>query len=324
MRTISFDHFGDADVLRLDPDAPEPVPGPGEVVARVAYAGLNPLDYKIRDGSSGRAQGLSLPAGTGREFSGTLVTAADDVDLPGMGLAIGDRVFGMRDLSDARGTCQEVVAIAADSVAPVASEGVMAPAAGLALAGLTAISAVEDNGQVGGGDTVLIHGGSGGVGQLLIPLAREAGASTVWATGRAENADRLRQLGAVPIAYDEEDWQQRIRSEAGRSGVDVVLDTHYFSTFVPSLDVLAPGGRIVPLPSLADLTPALDRGIDASIPRPEIDRTRLDRLMRGLVAGRYPLEVSEVFGLERIAEAHRVLEAGHTRGKIVVDLAGGA
>ncbi|MGO2360132.1 MAG: zinc-binding dehydrogenase, partial [Brachybacterium tyrofermentans] len=191
--------------------------------------------------------------------------------------------------------------------------------AGLALVGLTAIATIEDTARIEPGQTVLVHGGSGGVGQLLIPMALEAGASQVWATGRAANAERIRELGAVPVPYDTGDWEAEMRRATEGRGVDVVLDTHYHSTFLPSLDHIAENGLLVTLPTLADLTPAHERGVDAKVPRIKPGRDRLDRLVQGIRAGRYPLEVSRVLPLDQIAKAHSLLEDGHTRGKLVLD-----
>lgn len=326
MRAIVFDRFGGPEVLTVASDAPEPEPTPEEVLVQVTHVGLNPLDHKIRDGSSRLASQLELPAGTGREMAGTVISGGadlDDSELGSRGLAPGTRVFGMRPPGDLRGTAAEVIAIAADALSPVPTEVMheeLPRWAGLALVGLTAISAVDDAARVCAGDTVLIHGGTGGVGQLLIPMALEAGASQVWATGRAANAQRIRELGATPIAYDEEDWEKVIEEATEGRGVDVVLDTHYHSTFLPSLDHIAPGGRVVPLPTLADLTPATERGITAVIPEITVTRERLDRLVIGLREGHYPLEVSHVLPLEQISRAHELLEGGHTRGKIVLDL----
>lgn len=328
MREIRYDRFGGPEVLTLHTDAPAPEPAADEVLVEVSFAGLNPLDYKIREGSSGRAKGLELPAGTGREMAGVVIGAGsglDEAELGSRGLTPGTRVFGMRGPEDSRGVAAEVIAISVDDLAPIPGEFPeedLARWAGLSLVGLTAIATVQDTARIAEGESVLVHGGAGGVGQLLIPMALEAGASSVLATGRAANAERIRELGATPIAYDSTDWAEEVRRLTDGRGVDVVLDTHYHSTFLPSLDQLAPGGRIVALPSLADLSPALERGIEARIPAIVPGRDRLDRLAQGIRAGRYPLEVSEVLPLAEIAEAHRRLEEGHTRGKLVLDVRG--
>lgn len=326
MREIRFDRFGGPEVLTLHTDAPTPVPGPDEVLVQVSFAGLNPLDFKIRDGSSGRSKDLQLPAGTGREMVGTVLSAGsglDEAELGSRGLSPGTRVFGMRSPADQRGVAAEVIAIAANDLAPVPGEipeEALPQWAGLALVGLTAIATVQDTARIETGQTVLVHGGSGGVGQLLIPMALEAGAASVLATGRAANAERIRELGATPIPYDTGDWAAEVQRLTEGRGVDVVLDTHYHATFLPSLDQLAGGGRIVALPTLADLAPAERRGIEARVPSLVPGRDRLDRLAQGIRSGRYPLEVSEVIPLAEISEAHRRLEEGHTRGKLVLDL----
>ncbi|ATG55536.1 Zn-dependent oxidoreductase [Brachybacterium ginsengisoli] len=328
MREIRYDRFGGPEVLTLHTDAPTPDPEAEEVLVEVSFVGLNPLDYKIRDGSSGRSKGLELPAGTGREMAGVVIGAGSGLDaaeLGSRGLTPGTRVFGMRGPEDARGVAAEVIAISADDLAPIPGEipdEDLARWAGLSLVGLTAIATVQDTARISEGESVLVHGGTGGVGQLLIPMALEDGASSVLATGRAANAERIRELGATPIAYDTTDWAEEVQRLTDGHGVDVVLDTHYHSTFLPSLDQLAPGGRIVALPSLADLSPALERGVEARIPAIVPGRDRLDQLAQGIRAGRYPLEVSEVLPLAEIAQAHRRLEEGHTRGKLVLDVRG--
>lgn len=325
MREIVFDRFGGPDVLTLIENAPDPVPGPGELLIDVDYVGLNPLDYKIRDGSSDLAKQLTLPAGAGREMVGTVAGAAagaDESELAARGLEVGTRVFGMRANMDLRGTAAERVAMSADDLAPVPDSTTperLPLYAGLALTGLTALAALEDAAQLQEGQTVLVHGGTGGVGQMLIPLALRLGASRVWATGRAANAQRIRDLGAEPIAYDTEDWEQAIDQATDGRGVDVILDTHYFSTFVPSLDHVADGGVIVALPSLADLTPAKERGIRAEIPRIRPGRDRLDQLVAALRNGDLQPEVSRILPLAQIGAAHELLEQGHTRGKLVLD-----
>lgn len=326
VRAARVHAFGGPEQLRVE-EIDTPRPGPGEVLVRVAFAGLNPLDYKQRDGSSPSARALTLPAVLGRELAGTVLDAGEGVDLDALGLSPGTTVYGVRPMTDPRGCYAEAVVIAAGDLAPVPAgpDGAvptgeaLAPYGGLALAGTTALTAVRQA-HLAPGETVLVHGGSGGVGQLLLPLLVQAGAGRIWATGKSENAVRIAELGATPIPYDEADWQEVIREATGGSGVDVVIDTHYFSTFEPSLEHLAPGGRIVVLPTLADLTPATERGIQAHIPRIEPTREDLDALAADHARGTLPLEVSEILPLADVARGHEQLQSGHTRGKIVLAL----
>lgn len=339
MRAARIHAFGGPEELRVE-EIPAPRPAAGEVLVRVAYAGLNPLDYKQRDGSSASARGISLPAILGRELAGHVIGAADDVDLEDLGMPVGTPVLGVRAMDDLRGTDAEVVAMAAETLAPIpgtlkgngpepdgeeadgAAAGgseALVPFAGIGIAGLTAQASIRAA-HVGPGDTVLVHGGTGGVGQLILPLLVRAGAGRIWATGRAENAVRIAELGATPIPYDDADWRSVIHEATGGRGVDVIIDTHYHGTFLPSLDALAPGGRIVSLPSLSDLTPARQRGIEAHIPTIRPDRESLSALAAELADGTLSVEVSEVVPLAEIARAHEQLETGHTRGKLILEL----
>lgn len=312
--------FGGPSVMHVA-EVSEPGLAPGEVLIDVHHAGLNPLDYKMRDGSSGLCPNMTLPCSLGREFAGQVLAGAFDVDLDALGIPVGSWVFGLRANTDLRGCYGERITVDASTVAPIPAGGEedLVAFAGLALVGSTAVGTLNQA-RIAAGETVLIHGGSGGVGQLLIPMALQRGASTVWATGRAANAQRIRELGAEPIPYDAVNWREYLLDATAGHGVDVIIDTHYFQTFLPSLDHLADGGRIVALPTLADLTPAKQRGIDASISKLLPTRDVLDELASGYVNGLLPLEVSEVLPLADVRRGHEQLESGHTRGKLILDV----
>lgn len=311
MRQIQIDRFGGPEEFYLA-DAPEPTPGPGQVVLRVEASGVNPIDYKIRDGSSGVARKIStsmFPLVLGRECCGVVESVGDGVDL-----AVGQRVFGMVGPEDPVGRCY------AEKVARNASELSEAPAAidsavlgGASLVSYTAWSAVHELARVQAGDKVLVHGAGGGVGQLMVQLAVQAGAE-VWGTASAAKSERVRDLGATSVNYAAEDFTRTTPHP------DVVLDAVYFTTFERSLDHLANRGRIVVLPTLADLSPARARGIEAHIPSIGPDRAVLDQIGAGLASGELSIEVGQTYPLERVADAHRQLQEGHARGKIVLDL----
>lgn len=313
MRQAQIEKFGGADELHVV-DAPKPTPAAGEVLLRVLAAGTNPIDYKIRDGSSGwlKNNGIGaddLPLVLGREACGVV-----EAHGPGVrDFVPGQVVFGVAPM-DHPGRCYaEYVTLPADALAQAPEGADPVVLGGLALAGSTAWLAVHELGRVRSGDKVLVHGGAGGVGQLVIQLAVAAGAE-VWATASTGNQDRLRELGAHPIDYTSTDF-----AEAAPK-VDVVVDGVYFDTFEKSLDQLVDGGRIVCLPTLADLTPAKERGIVAHIPALRPVPREMGRLAELVVDRTISLEVSQVLPLDRVADAHRELEGGHARGKIVLDL----
>lgn len=311
MREVRIDRFGGPEELYIVDDAPVPEPGPGEVRVKVRGAGTNPLDYKIRDGSSGFCKAIrpeDFPLVLGREASGAVDALGADVT----SLAVGDEVFGMLSLGAKGGCYAEYVCAAASELSKAPAGADLVALGGLGLVGDTAWVAVHEAGRVQPGDRVLVHGGAGGVGQLVVQLCRNLGAD-VWATASSKNLDRLDALGARPIDYTAGDFRDACPP------VDVVIDGVYFDTFTRSLDLIKPGGRIVPVPSLADISDAQARGIEAvkfmARPLPR----ELEAMASDLVAGRLTFEVTPL-PLDRVAEAHRSLESGHTRGKIVLDL----
>ncbi|MDO5683970.1 MAG: NADP-dependent oxidoreductase [Propionibacteriaceae bacterium] len=310
MRAVQIDRFGGPEVMSVNPEAPMPSPAAGEVLVRVLAAGTNPLDYKIRDGSSGIAKKLTpedFPLTLGREACGVVEALGEGVTE----FEVGETVFGMPALTHPAGCYAEYAALPIDCLARVPEGGDPVVFGGTGLVLSTAITAAIDQGKVQAGEKVLVHGGTGGVGQLVIQLCRRAGAE-VWAVASTPNQDRLAELGAHPIDYRTQNFAEVSPK------MDLIIDGNYFGTFEPSLDHLVPGGRIVVLPSLADLTPAKERGIEAHIPVfPPMPR-RLEEYAPAIASGEIQVEVAKVFGLEDAAEAHRILETGHSRGKVIL------
>lgn len=306
-----INHFGGPEEFTKVPlEAPDP--GAGEIVIKTTAIGTNPLDYKMRDGSSGLCKHLSLPVILGREVAGEVVSVGEGIT----NLVLGDRVFGMRDSDDFRGTYATLNVFPADGVVKIPDSLDDVTAAGLALVGITATIAVDELARIQDGETVLIHGAGGGVGQVMTQLAVARGAK-VLASASSRHHDKLVGFGAQHIDYTTENVFDVVRTQYP-DGVDVVLDGVYFETFIPSLDILAPGGRIVELPSLADLTAAKERGIDAFIPSISNDTSIYEDLAQRIVAGEMSLPVGHTAPLSDVAEVHRLLEDGHADGKIVL------
>ena len=307
MRAAVIARFGGPEEFTIA-DLPTPEPLAGEVLVRVAYAGVNPLDYKIRDGSSGLAKKLTdadFPLILGEECSGTIAAVGDGVT----DLAVGDRVFGLAPMT--HHCYAEFVALPGTSLAKAPEHASLEPLGGLSVAGLTAWRAVHDLGRVAASDVVVVHGGGGGVGQLIVQLAVATGA-TVYATASARHHDKLERWGAHAIDYSTEDW----RSVAGKP--TVIIDGVYFGTYEPSIEALSPGDRLVVLPTLADLTPAREKGLDVAVPSITPDRGRLERLADEVASGALEVVVSEVFDLELVAAAQRVVQSGHAMGKVLL------
>ncbi|HEX3953973.1 MAG TPA: NADP-dependent oxidoreductase [Stellaceae bacterium] len=308
MKAILFDKHGGPEALRYG-DAPDPLAGPGEVVVDVHAASVNAADYKVRLGGShyGGASDMPLPHILGRDFSGVVSALGAGVT----DFKIGDPAFGVMD-AGIEGCYAEKIKIKADLIAHKPAKLGDAEAAAMALTSLTAIWALEDTAQLKKGETVLVQGGAGGVAGFAIQLAKHIGA-TVITTASARNHDYVRGLGADQIIdYNTQDFTKIVKD------CDVVFDTVGGEVQVKSYDVLKPGGRLVWIaPAPAGFKPARS---DVEVLRPRVarDRAHLLRMIELLDAGAVWPPAITLYKLADAADAHRVSEARHLQGKLVL------
>lgn len=305
MRAITYDTFGSADVLSLT-DVPEPHIGPDVVVIETKAVGLNPVDWKVRQGYLEGVIDTVLPAIPAWDVAGVVVKVG--LDTPEF--SVGDEIFAYARKDTVHdGALAERMAVPVRTAALKPRSLTFEEAAAVPLAGLTALQSVRRAG-VSAGDTVLIHGGAGGVGGFGIQLAVLAGA-TVVATASDANHDYLRSLGATPVAYGEGLSERALAAAPG--GYDVVIDFAGGASLDSTPAVLKPGGRVV---SIADSRARSEFGGQYVWVRPsQADLTELARLFD---AGALRVEVAQVFPFDDAADAFRRLESGHVRGKVVV------
>lgn len=305
MRAITYAEFGDASVLRLSEIA-EPTPGPDEVIVEVRAVGLNPVDWKARQGYLEGLIKTVFPAVPAWDVAGVVVKLGADTPE----FAVGDEVFGYarKDVLSS-GTLAERVAVPVRALAHKPASASFEEAAAVPLTALTALRSVRRAG-VGAGDRVLIHGGAGGVGSFGIQLATLAGAE-VTATASERNHEYLRSLGATPIAYGDGLAERALAAQP--SGYTAVLDFAGGGSLAASASALADGARVV---SIADGTGAAELGGSIVWVRP--DAAGLAELAELIDAGKLRIEVSRTYRLDDAADAYRELEGGHVRGKIVV------
>ncbi len=319
MRALVIDRTGDADELHLA-DVPTPFAVMDELLVRVVAAGINPIDAKTRAGGGASVAIASYPAILGADFSGVVVSAPYEA----FPLQPGDAVYGMARVPRISGTYAEYVPVTSLSVARKPSTLSHAEAAAVPLAALTAWGMVVTIARAAPGQRMLVHAGSGGVGHFAIQFAKAAGAHVI-ATGSARNLDFLRELGA-----DEVVDYTRERFEDVVDPVDTVIDligNVHDNTGTRSLSVLRPDGLIVNAPTGSwptMLEDAAAAGVRATRLRVAADARALDEITRLIEAGTVRVHVDRVFDLADGAEAHRELETGHTRGKIVLRVAGDA
>lgn len=287
-------------------EVPDPHIGPDTMLVKVVAAGINPVDYKVREGYLAGLIDTIFPAVPGWDVAGVVVRPG--LDTPEF--AAGDEVlaYARADVVHS-GTLAELVAVPVRTAARKPAAVSFEDAAALPLTGLTALQSIRRSG-LREGDTVLVHAAAGGVGAFATQLAVLAGARVVGTAGAA-NHEFLRSLGAEPVAYGE--GLVAAARAVAPDGFDVVLDYVGGAALDVTPDLLRPGGSVV---SIADGRAASEFGGQYVWVRP--DRDDLAELA-GLVAdGRLRVHLSAVYDLEHAVDAYRALESGHTRGKIVV------
>ncbi|UOE43967.1 NADP-dependent oxidoreductase [Agromyces larvae] len=316
MRALVLDRTGGPDELRLA-DAPRPQRVLDEVLVRVIAAGVNPIDAKTRAGRGVSGALAAWPAVLGFDFAG-IVEQAPYAAHP---LRPGDRVYGMGRVPRVPGSYAEYLAVTSLSVAPMPESLGFVEAAAIPLAALTAWGAVFDTAKVRAGTRVLVHAGAGGVGHFAVQFAAHAGAE-VTATGSARNTEFLRSLGASRVIdYTSERFEQ----VAGEQ--DAVIDligNVADDTGTRSLEVLHPDGVLVNVPTGSWPTMAEEaaaRGLRATGYVVAPDARVLAEITRLIDDGAVRVHVDREFPLAEGAEAHRRLEAGHVRGKLVLRVA---
>ncbi|MFJ4869133.1 NADP-dependent oxidoreductase [Streptomyces sp. NPDC088757] len=300
MKAAAFHAFGGPEVLELM-EVPVPEVGPGEVRVRVKAAGAQPTDCAVRSGWNPPGFTLTFPHITGGDFAGVVDAVGEGVT----GVAPGDEVLGYRTQL----TYAEYVVAPADQIVAKPAELSWEVAGSLSASGQTAHTAIEVLG-VSEGETVLVNGAAGGVGTIAVQLAVARGAKVI-ATGREENHAYLRELGAIPVTYGD-GLIDRVR-EAAPEGVDAALDTASADGLRVAAELVKDKNRVGTIFAYEVYEELGVRWIGS-----QRSAQRLAELA-GLVAdGKLTVHVRKTFPLADAAEAHRELETGHGRGKIVL------
>jgi len=304
MRAVTYPAYSTDLSTLVVGERPEPKVAPSAVLIEVKAAAVNPVDWKLMAGGLDGLMDSVFPVIPGWDVAG--VVAAVGPDTPE--LAIGDEVIAYaRKETNSGGTFAEYVAVPASAVARKPSTLSFEQAAGLPLAGGTALRTLDAL-QVSGGDTVLIHAAAGGVGSLAVQIAVARGARVI-GTASPANHDYLRALRVEPVAYGD-GLVERVRALAP-SGVDAVAD-FVGGQLETSLAVLADGGRLA---SVAD-PGVIDHGGRWIWVRP--DGTETARLAALADEGNLSVEVAQTLGLDGVAQAFALSQSGHVRGKLII------
>ncbi|MFE6870705.1 NADP-dependent oxidoreductase [Kitasatospora sp. NPDC057692] len=304
MKAIAIHRYGGPDVVEYT-DLPDPKVGPDSVLVQVRAAGVNPVDWKVREGRLDGLLDAHFPLVMGWDAAGVVRAVGGGVTE----FAPGDEVYGyVRKDAVEHGTYAELVAAPVRTLARKPAALDWAQAGGLPLAGLTALQALRAVGA-GPGDTVLVHAAAGGVGHLAVQLARAFGARVIGTAGE-RNHDYLRSLGAEPVRHGE-GLADRVRALAPR-GVDAAVDLVGGEAVEVSAGLVADPARIA---SVADFGVRARGGRYVWV-RP--DAAGLAELAALADDGRLTVTVASTFPLAQAASAQALSAEGRTRGKIVL------
>jgi NADPH:quinone reductase len=320
MKAIRVQHTGGPEVMELV-EVPVPQAKFGEAVVKVSVAGLNSIDGHFRDGSLH----TPLPFIPGQEGSGVVSSAGSNVQT----VKVGDRVAW----SGALGSYAEYVAASADSLVLVPATVTDQQAAAAMMHGLTAHYLVNDAHKLKAGETALVHAAAGGVGLLLVQMARMIGARVIGTASSQEKADLARSAGADEvIVFTQQDFDPEVKRLTGGKGVDVVYDGVGKATFEKNLNVMRLRGMLVlygmssgPVPPV-DPAKLSEKGslYMARTTLAHFTATREELLARSgalfemIANGKLKLRIAKTYSLAEAAQAHRDMEARKIAGKLLL------
>jgi NADPH:quinone reductase len=323
MKAAVLTRFGGPDAFELR-DMPVPQVGPRQVRVRVHATAINPLDYQIRRGDY--TDYVPLPAITGHDISGVIEELGSDVEE----FAVGDEVYYTPKIFGDAGSYAEQHVADVELVGRKPRNITHLEAASMTLVGGTVWEAFVQRAQLQAGETILIHGGAGGVGTIAIQVAKALGAHVI-TTALGRDHDFVRSLGAdEAIDYTAEDYVEAVARLTGGNGVNVVFDTIGGDTLTRSPLALADAGRVVSLVDIAqpqNLIEAWGKNASYHFVFTRQNRGKLDALTDLVERGLVKPVIGATLPLARMGEAHELLENGSAqglRGKIVIDVSGEA
>lgn len=318
---------GDADVL-VEGEAPDPVLQEGEVLVEVVAAGVNRADVQQRRGFYPPPPGASELIGL--EVSGRITELGPGTE--GAGWQVGDEVCALL----AGGGYAEYVAVPVGQLLPIPEGVSLADAAGIPEVACTVWSNLVNQAELTEGETVLLHGGSSGIGTMAIQVAKALGATVAVTAGSQDKLDACRELGAdIPINYKEQDFVEELKSATDGHGADVILDVVGAKYLAQNVDALADGGRLVVIGLLGgrkaelDLAKMLSKRASVAATslrsRPLEDKARIVREVREILwpwieEGRVRTVISSRYPFAEAAAAHREMEESGHIGKILLDV----
>ncbi|HVQ44347.1 MAG TPA: NADP-dependent oxidoreductase [Candidatus Saccharimonadia bacterium] len=308
MKAAQAVKYGGQEAVKTDPNAPRPTITADQVLVEVYAAGVNPFDFKVREGQVRQMAELTFPATLGGDLAGVVAEVGENVQ----GLTPGTAVYGQAGALSGHGSFAEYAPVASGSLAPKPANLDFIQAAALPLAAVSAYQALVEVAGLAGGQTVLIHGGAGGIGSLAIQIAAHLGAR-VTATAAGAHKDYVLSLGAnTALDYQAEP----LTAQSGR--YDVVFDTVGDDVYEQSFAVIKPGGIVVTMSARPNEALAAEHHARTAGMHTQVTAERLAAVTKLVEAGVLAPHVDKVFPLDEAAAALDYLQHGRPKGKVVI------
>ncbi len=313
MKSAQINTYGSSEVIEINQNTPEPTVSPGKVLVNIKAAGVNPVDWKIREGGMQQLIPLQFPSTLGIDFSGDIKQVGEGISPSD--LKQGDEVYGQAGvISGGSGAFAEMALANMGSIANKPKRLDYSEAAGLPLVGVSAWQALKENIELSKGQKILIHGGAGGIGSMAIQLAKYLGAY-VATTVSANDKPFVQELGAdVVIDYRTQTFEDLLQN------YDPVFDTVGGDTYRRSFKVLKKGGVIVSMLEQPNSELMNQYGVKAIFQFTQADRERLTKVAQWVDENNIRLNIEKKFSLDETGDALDYQRDVHPRGKVVLDI----
>lgn len=310
MKAAQITQYGGPEVIKIN-DIPQPPLSEGHLLVEVHAAGVNPVDWKIREGHMKAMADIPLPATSGGDFAGVVSEVGAGV----VGLAQGDEVYGSAlSLGAGTGSFAEFTLVTPKTIAKKPKNIDFKSAAALPLVGVSAIQALTEHIKLAGGQKILIHGGAGGIGCVAIQIAKHLGAYVAVTVG-TDDVQFAKERGADEVIdYKKQNFGEIIKD------FDAVFDTVGGETYQTSFGVLKKGGIIVSMVEQPNKALMEQYGVTAIAQFTQITTERLEKLTELVESDVVKIHIEKEFSLDQAAEALTYQNTGHPKGKLVITI----
>jgi alcohol dehydrogenase len=312
MKSAQINGYGSSEVIEINQNTPSPIISPSKVLVELKAAGINPIDWKIREGYMKQVISLQFPSTLGMDFSGIIKQIGEDIS---SNYKQGDEVYGQASVTNGgSGAFAEIALTNIENIALKPKSLSYIETAALPLVGVSAWQALVENMRLSNGQKILIHGGAGGIGSISIPLAKNFGAY-VTTTANSDDKQFVQDIGADKVIdYKTQSFEELLND------YDAVFDTIGGETYTKSFKVLKKDGIIVSMLEHPNSELMQHFGVKAIFQFTQVNNDRLARLAQWVDKNNLKINIDKTFILDEAAKALDYVKDVHPRGKIVLEL----